>query len=204
MNLFLDKVSTADRVAHLSGEAEKLARGFAEQAKGELKGTINTLMHRIRLKAESIAIEIRLAGLRDLISAEKPSSFNSLSLDATKTIHAPLQIRKRGVETKLIVGDRSHAAAETNQVLIMLVAQAHHWLERLTAGPTLSIIELSREEHVDKNKISRALRFAFLAPDIIQAIVEGRQPVDLTADRLRRLPDLPMDWQSQRDLLGFN
>ncbi len=124
-------------------------------------------------------------------------------MDATKTIHAPLQIKKRGVETKIVIGDRSHAAAEPNQALIMLVAQAHHWLERLTDGSAISIIKLSREEQVDKNKISRALRFAFLAPDITQAIVEGRQPVQLTADRLRRLSDLPMDWQSQRNLLGF-
>ena len=116
---------------------------------------------------------------------------------------APLQIKKHGLETKLVIGDRSHAAAEPNQALIMLVAQAHYWLERLTAGSVTSIIELSRQEQVDKNKISRALRFAFLAPDNTQAIVEGRQPVELTADRLRRLPDLPMDWQDQRILLGF-
>jgi hypothetical protein len=203
MNLFSDEDLTADRMTRLSRGAGKLARGFVEQTKGELKAAIKTLVHRVELKAESIAIQIRLAGLIDLISAEKPSSLDSLSTDATRTIHAPLQIKKRGVETKLVIGDRSHAAAELNQALVMLVAQAHHWLERLTAEPAISIIELSREEQVDKNKISRALRFAFLAPDIIQAIVEGRQPVELTADRLRRLPDLPMDWQDQRILLGF-
>lgn len=47
----------------------------------------------------------------------------------------------------------------------------------------------------DKNKISRALRFAYLTPDITQAILEGRQPVELTADGLRRLPELPTNWQ---------
>ena len=43
----------------------------------------------------------------------------------------------------------------------------------------------------------------YLAPNIPQAVLEGRQPVELTADRMRRLPDLPMNWQKQRDLLGF-
>lgn len=203
MNLFSDEDFTADWMTHLSREAAKLARGLAEQTKGELKGTINTLVHRVELKAESIAIQIRLTGLRDLMTVEKPSSLNIFSKDAIKTIHAQLQIKKRGVETKLIIGDRRHAAAEPNRALIMLVAQAQYWLARLTDGSAVSIIELSREEQVDKNKISRALRFAFLAPDITQAIVEGRQPVELTADRMRRLPDLPMDWQSQRALLGF-
>jgi len=74
----------------------------------------------------------------------------------------------------------------------MLIAQAHYWLERLTNGTVPSIIDLAEEQRFDKNKISRALRFAYLAPDITQAILEGRQPVELTADRMRRLPDLPM------------
>ncbi len=85
----------------------------------------------------------------------------------------------------------------------MLIAQAHYWLERLTTGTVPSIIDLAEEQGVDKNKTSRALRFAYLAPNITQAILEGRQPVELTADRMRRLPDLPMNWQKQRDLLGF-
>lgn len=82
---------------------------------------------------------------------------------------------------------------------MMPIAEAHHWLERLTADSVPSNIELAREEQVDKNKISRALRFAYLAPDITQAIFEGRQPTDLTAERMRRLPDLPMNWQDQRN-----
>lgn len=204
MSLFSDEDLTADWMLHISRESAKLARGLAEQTKGELKGSIGTLVRRVELRSESVVIQIKLTGLRDLMAVELPNSLDSLSVDATRTIRSPLQIKKRGVETKLVIGDRAHVAAEPNQSLIMLVAQAHHWLERLVTGPAVSIIELSREEQVDKNKISRALRFAFLAPDITQAIVEGRQPVELTADRLRRLPDLPMDWQSQRDLLGFN
>jgi hypothetical protein len=121
-------------------------------------------------------------------------------------VHAPLHIRKRGVESKQIIGDSSliaSIASEPDQPLITLIAQAHHWLERLTTGSVASVFELAAEEEVDKNKISRALRFAYLAPDITQAILEGRQPVELTADRMRRLPELPLNWQEQRNLLGF-
>ena len=45
--------------------------------------------------------------------------------------------------------------------------------------------------------------FAFLAPDIVEAILDGRQPVELTAARLRRVRDLPISWVEQRCLLGF-
>ena len=194
---------SADRMTQLSSGAARLARELAEQTKSELKSTISNLVHRVELKAGSIAIQVRLVGLCDLIAAGKANSFFSLSMDATSTIHATLQMKKRGVETKLIIGDRLQTASEPNQALIMLIAQAHHWLERLTSGSVVSIIELARQEQVDNNKISRALRFAYLAPDITQAVLEGRQPVELTADRFRRLPELPMDWQDQRNLLGF-
>ena len=45
--------------------------------------------------------------------------------------------------------------------------------------------------------------FAFLAPDIVETIVEGRQPMELTAARLMRLPSLSADWSEQRRTLGF-
>ncbi len=45
---------------------------------------------------------------------------------------------------------------------------------------------------------------AFLAPDIVEAILDGRQSVELTAESLKRLPALPTDWDAQRRLLGFS
>lgn len=150
-----------------------------------------------------IAVQIRLNGLYDLVTAGKSKAKLNLPSDATSTINSPLQLKKRGVETKLVIGDGLQTIAEPNQALIMLIAHAHYWLERLTTGTAPSIIDLAEEQGVDKNRISRALRFAYPAPDITQAILEGRQPVELTADRMRRLPDLPVNWQKQRDLFGF-
>lgn len=201
--LFSNAESSANQMLQLAEGAKQLARELSTQSQTELKATINKLVQRVDLSAEGIFIKIKLAGLCDLITTGETHSFFSLLTDVTGAIDAPLRLKKRGVETKLIIGDRPQAASEPNQALIMLIAQAHHWLERLTAGSTTSIIELAREEKVDKNKISRALRFAYLAPDITQAILEGYQPVELTADRIRRLPDLPMDWPKQRDLLGI-
>ncbi len=55
-----------------------------------------------------------------------------------------------------------------------------------------------------ESDISRILPLAFLAPDIVEAILDGRQPVELTAESLKRLPALPTDWDAQRRLLGFS
>ena len=51
--------------------------------------------------------------------------------------------------------------------------------------------------------VSRRLPLAFLAPDIVTAILEGRQPIELTAARMIRIRDLPLSWAEQRQVLGF-
>ncbi len=201
--LFSYAESSANQMLQLVQGAKRLASELTTQPHTELKTIIATLVQRIELKTESITIKVSLTGLCELIGVTETSAKLNSQMDAVKTIQAPLQMKKRGVETKLIIGDRLQAASEPNQALIMLIARAHHWLERLRSGSVASIIDLAEEQGVDKNKISRALRFAYLAPDITQAILEGRQPVELTADRMRRLSDLPMNWQKQRDLFGF-
>lgn len=74
-------------------------------------------------------------------------------------------------------------------------------MHKLTSGGCASIEDLAAELDLDRNEIS--LPLAFLAPDIITAILDGNHPVDLTAKHLKRLADLPMDWNEQRELLGF-
>jgi DNA invertase Pin-like site-specific DNA recombinase len=201
--LFSNAESSANQMLQLAQGAKRLAGELTTQTHAELKATICKLVQEVGLSTESIAVQIRLNGLYDLLTAGKSKAKLNLPSDATSTINSPLQLKKRGVETKLVIGDGPQTIAEPNQALIMLIAQAQYWLERLTTGTVPSIIDLAEEQGVDKNKISRALRFAYLAPDITQAILEGHHPVELTADRMRRLPDLPMNWQKQRDLLGF-
>ncbi len=87
--------------------------------------------------------------------------------------------------------------------LISLIAKAHRWLEKLGSGEIVSITDLATQENLDRNEISRFLPLAFLAPDIIEAILAGTQPVDLTIKKLRRMAALPDAWEDQRSLLGF-
>ena len=78
-----------------------------------------------------------------------------------------------------------------------------NWMQRLTSGATTTTAELAREDGIDDDEIGRVLPLAFLAPDIVEAIVQGRQPVVLTANYLKRLKPLPASWAEQRRLLGF-
>lgn len=87
--------------------------------------------------------------------------------------------------------------------LIALLADARRWRDDLLLGRAASIEELTTRERLPKGAISRVLPLAWLAPDISAAILDGRQPPDLTPARLRNLPELPLDWVDQRELLGF-
>lgn len=114
----------------------------------------------------------------------------------------PLMLRKRGVETKLVLG--GVIAAEPDQSLIRLIADARSWARRLLEGEVGSVRALARKLGLDHRHVARALPLAFLAPDIVAAILEGRQPVELTATRLKRLSVLPSRWEDQRQALGFH
>ena len=74
----------------------------------------------------------------------------------------------------------------------------------LYTDPTkpMTISEIASREGADVGDVSRSLQLAFLAPDIVEAILDGRQPVDMTANRLRRLENLPLTWNEQRASLG--
>ena len=74
---------------------------------------------------------------------------------------------------------------------------------QLASGRKSSINDIALERGLAANEISRLLPLAFLAPDIVEAIMAGRQPLELTVKRLTRLDALPFDWQQQRKMFGF-
>ena len=76
-------------------------------------------------------------------------------------------------------------------------------MDDMIAGRAASVAEITEREQVRPGNVNRVLPLAWLAPDISAAILEGRQPADLTAKKLRDLPDVPLDWTEQRRLLGF-
>ncbi len=85
---------------------------------------------------------------------------------------------------------------------ITAIAQGRAWFAEITNGRASSVSERAQRHGVDRTDVGRMISFAFLAPDIVQAILEGRQPVDLTAARLRRVRDLPDSWSEPRKFLG--
>jgi len=97
-------------------------------------------------------------------------------------------------------------ASTTNvdATLVRAVASGRVWFDELARGDVPSQQAIAAHEGLDEGNVKRQIGLAFLAPDIVAAILEGRQPAHLTAARLTRLYDLPLDWAEQRRALGFD
>ncbi|MCH9051016.1 MAG: hypothetical protein IIA72_08030 [Proteobacteria bacterium] len=73
----------------------------------------------------------------------------------------------------------------------------------LTQGSGWSIQKLAKHASIDASDVTRFLPLAFLAPEIVEAILDGRQPIDLNVERLKKVSPIPADWNAQRRQLGF-
>ena len=111
--------------------------------------------------------------------------------------------RKRcGGEVHLIVPPNSGVSPEHPKLpLIKAVARAHSWLERVIQGQVFDMRSLARYAGLTDRYVSKVFRCAFLSPDIVEAILAGRQPLDLNFDKLCQ--DVPLSWVEQRERLGF-
>ncbi len=88
--------------------------------------------------------------------------------------------------------------------LIKAVAKAHAWARQLTDGEASSIAEIASREGTSRPHASRLLNLAFLAPDIIEAVLDGRQPPEVNVELLTKVIRIPLSWNDQRRLLGFS
>jgi site-specific DNA recombinase len=118
------------------------------------------------------------------------------------TIDFPMQIRKRGIEMKLVIG--GHEMDQPDATLIKAIARGRAWFDEMVNGEVASISELSRREGLNMRYITQQIELAFLSPTIVEAILQGRQRVDLTFESLKRVGDLPLSWADQGRRLGVN
>jgi site-specific DNA recombinase len=156
-------------------------------------------IRRVALAEASIILELSGAGLAELLE----EGAVVVSSDQLLVLEAPVKLRRRGVETKLVLDGDIRTEPKTDGGLIRVIGLAHRCLDDLARARSGSIRELARRYDVDESNLSRILPLAFLAPDIVQSIVDGTQPDTLTLQLLKRIGALPHEWEAQRKALGF-
>ena len=120
-----------------------------------------------------------------------------LTLPATRVRH--------GHQLRLIIPAQqqiSIAQATRDEKLVALMAEAYQARQLILANPERSIAAIAAEQSRCRTRLGKLASLACIAPDIVTAIVEGRQPPTLTARTLQDI-DLPPAWPDQRALFGF-
>jgi hypothetical protein len=113
------------------------------------------------------------------------------------TLEVPVLIKRRAQEVRLVLRpDDGAAPPEVDGALVQLVLRAHRAGEALRDQADL--VAPSQRPH-----LTRIARFSYLAPDIIAAIMDGKQPADLSVTQMVRAPIVPVCWQAQRGAFGF-
>jgi hypothetical protein len=129
----------------------------------------------------------------------------SLAKDGrTLTIRVPFALRKRGGRKLVVAPEGATWGAPRPRVdstMVKAIARAHRWKRLLESGRFGSVAELAEAEKINQSYLCRVLRLTLLAPDIVEAILDGRQPPGIQLDVL--LSPHPVAWPTQRDrLLG--
>ena len=123
---------------------------------------------------------------------------------ATFTLHIQTRLYRTGHDLRLVVnnGPTGNEAGVVDKALVKLIARGRRWYEQLTTGQRSSLREIAQAEKLDERYVSRILYGSLLAPDIIEKVLRGQQPVAFTVKSLKRFP--PLDWDEQRRLYGMS
>ena len=117
----------------------------------------------------------------------------------TLTIRVPITVRKRG-ERKVVVLPESAPGGvsppRVNNTLVKALARAFRWRRMLETGRYGTITELAAAEKINESYVSRVLQLTLLAPDIVEAILDGRQTENVTLPML--MQPFSVEWQVQR------
>jgi len=108
------------------------------------------------------------------------------------TLISPIQMRRRGVELKLHLGD---APPEVDRTLVQNIVRAQRWMAQIIAGKTFT--EIAQAEGTSKRRVQDVVDLALLAPGVLDAIATGEQPEGLTSDYLIK-SGVPAAWSEQR------
>ena len=116
------------------------------------------------------------------------------------TVHIPLTVHRRGGRKVVIAPDGTEApviaAARIDSTLVKAVARAFRWRRMLESGVVSTVGEIAMREKINKSYVSRVLRLTLLGPEIVEAILEGRQPEGVRLPVLMR--SFPGEWAKQR------
>ena len=126
----------------------------------------------------------------------------SIDTEAGFTTEIPMTFRRRGGKAVIVLpnGDRAIERREAliDNAMVKLLARGHRWHRKLFDGTHASIEDMAKSENISPSFVSRILRLAYLSPTVIEAILDGKYPAQLTMKDL--MEPFPVDWSMQEKI----
>src|SRR6202045_4740178 len=166
------------------------------------RAVLAALIKRIEVKVDQVDIHLRPLRLGALLAPPATPS-HGVNDDEIELLSVPVRLRRSGREIRMVINGTDSFAAKPDARLIKLLLRALRFNATLAQGEGVSFAALADREGVSRSYFTRLVRLSYLAPDITQAILDGRQPLDLTAEKLLEHSRLPLTWHDQRRVLGF-
>lgn len=191
-----DRLATPGSVAALLPDLTLLTADVLEQAAdlGRRLGTASSGEHGSALASLVAKVVVQSD---DCVVTLEPTAFGLV--ESMLDVIIPAALVRQKSRLKLIVHGEQPPAPDRS--LIEMVAQARSWFQLLRSGEVTTLVEIADRYGLSDSYVRNVLPAAFLAPDIVTRIVEGRQPPSLTVRKLRELLPLPVSWDKQRALL---
>lgn len=120
------------------------------------------------------------------------------SVPDTMTIHVPFRVVKRGGRKEMVLPEGAAQARKADSTLVKALARAFRWKRMLESGEFASISELAEKEGIAFTYMARLMRLSLLSPELVDAVMDGHQPANITLASL--MDPFPADWKEQRAL----
>ena len=206
---FSSRIDVGDAIAPLDLDARaldaalcnafKLSERWLAMPPVEMKSLVRDIVEQITVAADRI--EIRLSRAKIVAALEAGGGSHAPDLDHV-ILSIEANLRRTGKGKRLVI--ENGAEAEVNAGLTAMIAEAFAIRNQLLSGSDASIEAMTERLGMGKGHLTSLVRLSYLGPDIVRALLKGRQPIELTPTRLLRLSkDLPHEWSEQGQFLGF-
>jgi len=171
---------------------DRKGKSFEETGSIDAAGKI---IERVELTRGGMQITLNLRALL-------PAAISEDGANLRMTRMVPMQIKRRGIETRLVIPGEATAASRSDPALLRALARGYQWFGELASGRVASTKQVAVREGLSDSYVRHVVPLGLLAPKVMEAICAGQQSVTISAERLKDHARLPIEWDAQQRLLG--
>jgi hypothetical protein len=189
---------------HLDEGAEKLLAKLEQNLAPCWSDLVLNFLTRVQIHRDRIEMQLSSEAFAQAIFGDKAASvsddYGAEAHEITLTISAAL--KRTGKELRFVISGAADQSIP-DQSLIRLLQRARALQSAIEKSGSASIEEIGSSQNMTPSYATRLMRLNFLAPDIVAAVFDGKQPVEVSAKKLMKDTRYPLDWHEQRIALGF-